>query len=183
MSVHFQSDKQDWETPQDFFEELDDEFHFTIDVCATAYNTKVFACYFSPTDDALTSDWEGVCWMNPPYGREIGKWMKKAYEESQKGSTVVCLVPSRTDTAWWHDYAMKGEIRFIRGRLKFVGAENSAPFPSAIVVFTQKDELIAELLEALRDLSGAIDAVGYDPNSIVRPAWLNAAKAIRKAKE
>ena len=75
-------------------------------------------------------------WMNPPYGREIGKWMKKAYEESQQGCTVVCLVPSRTDTAWWHDYAMKAdEIRYIRGRLKFQGAENSAPFPSAVVIF------------------------------------------------
>ena len=73
--------------------------------------------------------------MNPPYGREIGKWMKKAYESSLHGATVVCLVPARTDTAWWHDYAMKGNIEFIRGRLKFGSSKNSAPFPSAVVVF------------------------------------------------
>ena len=73
--------------------------------------------------------------MNPPYGREIGKWMQKAYESSLQGATVVCLIPARTDTAWWHDYAMKGQIEFLRGRLKFGGHKNSAPFPSAIVVF------------------------------------------------
>ena len=136
-NVHFKNDKMDWETPQDLFEELDDEFHFTLDACALAWNTK-HPNYFSPTDDALHSDWQGVVWMNPPYGREIGKWMRKAYEESQKGTTVVCLVPSRTDTAWWHNYVMKGEIRFIRGRIKFVGAKDGAPFPSAIVIFTGK---------------------------------------------
>jgi len=73
--------------------------------------------------------------MNPPYGREIGKWVKKAYESAQSGATVVCLVPARTDTAWWHDYCAKGEIRFVRGRLKFGGSKNSAPFPSAVVIF------------------------------------------------
>ena len=73
--------------------------------------------------------------MNPPYGREIGKWMRKAYESSLYGATVVCLVPARTDTAWWHDYAMKGEVEFVRGRLKFGGSKASAPFPSAIVTF------------------------------------------------
>lgn len=73
--------------------------------------------------------------MNPPYGRTIKQWMQKAYESSLKGATVVCLVPARTDTAWWHDFAMKGEIEFIRGRLKFGGHKNSAPFPSAVVVF------------------------------------------------
>jgi site-specific DNA-methyltransferase (adenine-specific) len=75
--------------------------------------------------------------MNPPYGREIGKWVRKAYETAQAGrqAVVVCLLPARTDTAWWHDYAMKGEIRFLRGRLKFGGSKNSAPFPSALVIF------------------------------------------------
>ena len=76
--------------------------------------------------------------MNPPYGRTIKSWMKKAYEESLKGVTVVCLVPSRTDTIWWHDYAVKGDIEFIKGRLKFNGHKNSAPFPSAVVVFKGK---------------------------------------------
>ena len=76
--------------------------------------------------------------MNPPYGREIGKWMLKAFHEACNGATVVCLVPARTDTAWWHDFAMKGDITFIRGRLKFGGHKNNAPFPSAIVVFGDK---------------------------------------------
>ena len=80
--------------------------------------------------------------MNPPYGREIGKWLKKAYESSINGAIVVCLIPARTDTAWWHDYVMKGKIRFIRGRLKFGGSKNSAPFPSAIVIF-QADAITA----------------------------------------
>lgn len=78
--------------------------------------------------------------MNPPYGNVIGKWIMKAWESSQQGTKVVCLIPSRTDTAWWHDYVMKGEIRFIRGRLKFGGAKNSAPFPSAIVIFHGNEE-------------------------------------------
>ena len=82
--------------------------------------------------------------MNPPYGRDIGKWMKKAFEESQKEATIVCLVPARTDTYWWHEYAMKGEIRLIRGRLKFSNAQNGAPFPSAIVVFRGGSRRTAE---------------------------------------
>lgn len=77
--------------------------------------------------------------MNPPYGRGIGQWMQKAYESAQMGATVVCLVPARTDTAWWHDYAMRGEVTFIRGRLKFGNAKNSAPFPSALIVFKPKE--------------------------------------------
>ena len=76
--------------------------------------------------------------MNPPYGREIMSWMEKAYTSSRYGATVVCLVPARTDTAWWHTYAMKGEITFLRGRLKFGGHKNSAPFPSAVVVFRKE---------------------------------------------
>ena len=127
-----------WETPQDLFNMLDDEFHFDIDVCATSENAKC-SKFFSPLDDGLSQDWQGVCWMNPPYGKEIGAWMKKAMEAE---AIVVCLVPSRTDTKWWHEYAMKAsEIRFIKGRLKFGDSKNSAPFPSAIIVFgkTHKD--------------------------------------------
>jgi len=121
-------------TPQDFFDKLDAEFNFTLDPCATRENAKCEE-YLTKADDGLQHRWWGVVFMNPPYGREIGKWMKKAYESSQEGATVVCLVPSRTDTRWWHDYAMKGEIRFIKGRLKFGGSKNSAPFPSAVVIF------------------------------------------------
>ena len=124
-----------WATPQDFFDQQS-AFHgpFDLDVCADKTNAKC-AIYFDKDVDGLKQTWVGKCWMNPPYGREIGKWMKKAYESSINGTVVVCLVPARTDTKWWHDYAMKGEITFIRGRLKFGGSKNSAPFPSAIVVF------------------------------------------------
>jgi phage N-6-adenine-methyltransferase len=129
----FTSNSAEYETPQDFFDELDSEFHFNTDVCATRENAKA-AIYFTKEDDGLEKYWNGVCWMNPPYGRVIGKWIKKAYESARGGATIVCLVPARTDTAWWHDYCMKGEIRFIRGRLKFNNMD-SAPFPSAIVIF------------------------------------------------
>ena len=123
-----------WSTPQAFYDDCNPIYHFDVDVCATAENA-LCAKFYSPEDDGLSKEWRGVCWMNPPYGREISKWMKKAYESSLHGVTVVCLVPARTDTAWWHEYAMKGEIEFIRGRLKFGGSKNSAPFPSAVVVF------------------------------------------------
>jgi len=132
--VHFQRDRDDWETPQELFDKLDAEFRFTLDVCALPKNAKC-ANYFSPRDDGLSQEWTGVCWMNPPYGCEIGKWMRKAVRESKRGSTVVCLVPARTDTEWWHKYALRGEIRFIRGRVRFRGGKATAPFPSAIVIF------------------------------------------------
>lgn len=136
----FTSDSEEWETPIAFFKMLDDEFHFTLDVCASDTNHKVKR-YFTVADDALSESWDDeVCWMNPPYGKSIGKWIEKAYNESKKGATVVCLIPSRTDTKYWHDYVMKAdEIRFIKGRLKFLDAQGNenmtAPFPSAVVVF------------------------------------------------
>jgi len=123
-----------WSTPQATFDALHKEFNFETDVCANQENAKC-ARFFTKENNGLIQDWEGVCWMNPPYGREIGLWLRKAYESSVLGATVVCLIPARTDTAYWHDYCMKGEIRFIRGRLKFGGHSNSAPFPSAIVIF------------------------------------------------
>lgn len=133
-SVHYMSKNHEWETPQFLFDGLAAEFGFEIDVCATAKNAKCRKFYIAE-DNGLVQSWEGVCWMNPPYGREIGKWMQKAFESAQEGATVVCLVPARTDTRWWHRYVMRGEIRYLRGRLKFGGAPNSAPFPSAIVIF------------------------------------------------
>ena len=126
--------KDTWGTPQDLFDRLDAEFHFTLDVCALPENAKCEQ-FYSPADNGLAQGWRGACWMNPPYGRAIGPWMRKAYEESRRGATVVCLVPSRTDTAWWHDYAMRGEVRFLRGRLRFQGAASSAPFASALIIF------------------------------------------------
>lgn len=134
----FTSQTDEWETPKDFFDDLNKEFSFNLDVCATKENAKCEK-YYTKKEDGLSQQWRGKCWMNPPYGREIGKWMKKALEASQGGALVACLVPARTDTAWWHEYAMKGEIRFIRGRLKFGGSQNSAPFPSAVVIFRPKE--------------------------------------------
>ena len=135
MNVHFSSKTDNWATPQDLFDAWDAVYNFELDVCASPDNAKC-QTYFTKEQDGLAQDWSNkVCWMNPPYGREIGKWMKKAYESSRQGATVVCLVPSRTDTAWWHDYADKGTVFFLRGRLKFGGSKNSAPFPSAVVVF------------------------------------------------
>ena len=133
----FTSNTDLWETPQYVFDTLDREFNFDIDVCAIKTNRKCDK-YYTPAADGLSQEWKGVCWMNPPYGREIGKWIKKAYESSERGATVVCLLPARTDTKWWHDYCMQGEIRLFKGRLKFGGSKNSAPFPSAIVIFGNK---------------------------------------------
>ena len=129
----------EWATPQYLFDDLDKKHgKFTLDVCATKESAKCVN-YFDEEMNGLSQTWSGVCWMNPPYGRQISKWMGKAYEETViKGNAnrTVCLIPARTDTAWWHDYAEKGEFYFLRGRVKFVGATHgSAPFPSAIVIF------------------------------------------------
>ncbi len=140
----FSSNDMTWETPQWLFDKLDKEFHFTLDVCALSETAKC-KNYYTPQIDGLKQDWEdNICWMNPPYGREVGVWIEKAYKESLKGAIVVCLIPSRTDTKYWHDYCMKAnEIRFIKGRLKFGDSKNSAPFPSAIVIFNgrQSDKI------------------------------------------
>lgn len=131
----FSSKTDIWSTPQSFFDKLDAEFHFTLDVCASMENAKCDR-YFTETDDGLHKEWRGVCWMNPPYGREMPKWIRKAHEAALNGAIVVCLLPSRTDTKAWHEYVMAAhEVRFVRGRLKFGGCSSSAPFPSAVVVF------------------------------------------------
>jgi len=134
MNVHFSSKTDMWATPQDFFDKYNEIYHFETDVCAIPSNSKC-SKFFCPEQNGLKQVWKGSCWMNPPYGRTIKEWVKKAYESSRDGATVVCLLPARTDTAWWHDYCMKGDVEFIRGRLKFGGSKNSAPFPSAVVVF------------------------------------------------
>lgn len=135
MKVHFMSTRDDWETPKFLFEGLNAEFGFQTDVCATSVTAKC-SQFFTKEDDALAKNWAGVCWMNPPYGREIHHWMKKAFESSLSGALVVCLIPARTDTRWWHQYVNRAtEVRFLKGRLKFGKAENAAPFPSCVVVF------------------------------------------------
>ena len=131
----FSSKTDLWATPQDFFDRMNAVFRFDLDVCALPENAKC-ARYFSPADDALAQEWTGSCWMNPPYGRGIAAWVQKAYLSAKKsGATVVCLLPARTDTRWWHEYCANGEVHFLAGRLKFGESKNSAPFPSAICVF------------------------------------------------
>ena len=133
-TVHFSSKSDCWETPQDLFDRLSDEFEFNTDVCAQPHNKKCDH-YFSPEADGLAQVWSGVCWCNPPYS-DSASWIRKAYEASRNGAIVVCLIPARTDTRYWHDYVMKAdEVRLVKGRLRFVGGKTCAPFPSAVVVF------------------------------------------------
>ena len=135
--VMFSSKTAEWTTPQAFYDRLNQEFNFTLDPCCTDETAKC-STYYTEADDGLTQPWAGhSVFMNPPYGRSIKDWIRKAYEESQKPNTVVvALIPARTDTRYWHDYCMEAsEIRFIKGRLKFGESNNSAPFPSAVVVF------------------------------------------------
>lgn len=140
--VMFSSKTDLWETPQKFFDELDLEFHFDLDVCALPENAKC-EDYYTPETDGLSQCWHGCCWCNPPYGREIERWVKKAADSAAGGATVVMLLPARTDTRWFHDYIYgKAEVRFVRGRLKFGGSKNSAPFPSMVVVFRPKMEML-----------------------------------------
>lgn len=136
MSVHFMSKTDNWSTPQDVYDKLNEQFHFTLDPCADDTNHKCDK-YFTSVDDGLLQDWSNdIVFMNPPYGRAIGNWIKKALESN---TTVVCLIPARTDTRWWHDYIIdNAEVRFIKGRLKFGNSKNSAPFPSAIVIFRKR---------------------------------------------
>lgn len=133
----FSSKTDLWSTPWSFFDKLNDEFHFTLDPCSTHENAKCYK-HFTIEEDGLLQDWGNeVVFCNPPYGRQIKDWVKKAYEESQKdNTTVVMLIPARTDTIYFHEYIYhKAEIRFIKGRLKFGDAKNAAPFPSMVVIF------------------------------------------------
>jgi len=137
LKFHHSSNAQDWETPQFIFDALAAEFGFTVDAAALAESAKCER-YWTPTDNGLAQDWSGeIVWLNPPY-KNAEEWMKKSWDESRRGATVVCLVPARTDARWWHRYAMKAEIRLFTQRLKFKkGGKRSdvAPFPSALVVF------------------------------------------------
>lgn len=133
----FSSKTDMWETPQDLFDKLNSEFNFTLDACAIPENAKC-KVFFTPEQDGLSQPWVGTVWCNPPYGREIVKWVEKAHVARMCGNTVVMLLPARTDTKWFHEYIYNKkyvEIRFIQGRLKFGGSKNSAPFPSMIVIF------------------------------------------------
>lgn len=141
--VMFSSKTDEWATPMDFYNNLNEEFHFDLDPCANEYNHKCEK-YFTIEDNGLLQSWAGHnVFCNPPYGREIGKWVEKAYKTNKKhGNVVVMLVPARTDTKWFHEYIYhKAEVRFIRGRLKFSGAKFNAPFPCMVVIYKQKEGL------------------------------------------
>jgi phage N-6-adenine-methyltransferase len=138
-----------WTTPKDFYNKCNQEFGFGLDAAALQASTLVPDNWYGPDHpieerrDAFLRNWGedsagAAIWLNPPYGKTIKAWMQKADEESQQGSTVVCLVPSRTDTAWFHDHCIHHEVRYIRGRLKFGNSKNAAPFPSALVVMRPK---------------------------------------------
>lgn len=135
----FESTSTEYETPDYLFEPLKIEFDIILDVCATRKNTKC-KLFFTKVEDAFSKEWHeyGNCWMNPPWGKELKKWVRKAYEESRKGITVVCLLPVRSNTNWWHDYCLKGEIRFLKGEIKFKGMERGLWLPCAIVIFKLK---------------------------------------------
>lgn len=135
METLFSSRSEEWYTPQYLFDQLNAEFGpFDLDPCATPENAKCPA-YFTKEQDGLAQAWGGRVFMNPPYGKLIVPWMRKAFLSAQGGALVVCLVPARTDTRWWHSYVEgKTEVRFIKGRLKYGGAKYNAPFPSAIII-------------------------------------------------
>jgi len=138
MSINpalYSSAKDDWETPKDLFETLNNEFHFTLDAAADINNAKCTR-YFDKAADGLKQEWNGVVWLNPPYNRKIEGWIVKAVRETLNGVTTVMLLPARTSNEWFHRYIYnRYETRFLRGRLKFAGAENVAPFPSMVVIF------------------------------------------------
>lgn len=141
--ILYRSDSDEWETPQDLFDKLNDEFHFTLDACASERNAKC-RNYYTKEQDALKNSWLGVVFCNPPYGRSIGRWIKKAHDEIQSNSElIVLLIPSRTDTQWFHDYLYQKpnvEIRFVKGRIKFGGCKVNAPFPSLIAIMRKEQE-------------------------------------------
>tara|TARA_Y100001937_G_C7037610_1_gene293099 strand:- start:95 stop:583 length:489 start_codon:yes stop_codon:yes gene_type:complete len=138
QQVLFSSKTGNWATPQEFFDKLDWRFGpFDLDPCASPHNTKC-ANFYTEAENGLSKDWTGhTVFVNPPYGRGIEDWIRKGFESAQGGAArVVMLIPARTDTKYWHDYVMKAsEIHFVKGRLKFGDSKNSAPFPSAVVVF------------------------------------------------
>lgn len=152
QTTMFSSKSAEWETPKEFYDDLDQRFKFTLDPCATTANAKCRK-FYTQSDNGLGKDWGGHnVYVNPPYGREIRKWVQKAYEESRKNNTtVVMLIPARTDTRYWHDYCMKADyIYFVKGRLHFKNKviadyagktkTSPAPFPSAVIVFNGKNE-------------------------------------------
>ncbi len=139
LTEKYKSKTDEWSTPDSVWIPINKEFRFNLDVCASSSNTKC-KNYFSKSQNALNKEWKGICWMNPPYGFQLKDWVKKAYHESQNGATIVCLLPVRSNTSYWHDYCMKMEIRFIRGYPKFGNAKQGLKFPLAIVIFKSEEK-------------------------------------------
>lgn len=155
-NVIFSSDNDVWPTPADFFERLDAEFNFGLDVCSSTNNHKAPAYYAidHPDEsrrDGLDQDWAAEAaelgglgvFCNPPYGSGIENWMRKAHEAAQAGATVVTLVPVRSSSGWWHDLVLMtgAEVRYVRGRLTFGDAKHSAAFSSAVVIYRPTDSV------------------------------------------
>ena len=149
-NVHYSTNSNEWETPKELYDLLNGRYGpFTLDPCATKANAKC-SKFYTKNNDGLRKSWaDEVVFMNPPYGREIGRWIEKAYRESRSGvQRIVCLIPARTDTTYWHNYIMKAsEILFVRGRIRFVGGKYPAPFPSAVIIFDSRKDLIVSTLE------------------------------------
>ena len=142
----YSSRTDDWATPAALFASIAAKFGpFDLDVCATASNAKC-PTFYSAEQDGLQQVWAGNCWCNPPYGRQNGAWVRKAWESSLAGATVVCLLPVRTDTAWWQNYVIPyaTSVEFLRGRIRFGNGEHSAPFPSAVVVFAPTKQSVCQ---------------------------------------
>ena len=139
----FKSKSEEYETPNEIFEPLQKEFNLKLDVCVTHLNSKC-DLFYKKEDDSLTKDWhkDGNFWMNPPFGRDLKRWVQKAYEESQKGVIGVLILPVRCNTLWWHKYIIdtKAEVRFLKGETKFVGHKRGLWLPFAIVIFNKKIE-------------------------------------------
>lgn len=135
-SSWYASSSDEWATPQDFYDRLNDRYHFTLDPCASETNAKCTK-YYTKVQDGLIKDWSGeVCWVNPPYGSETKKWVKKCFFESLKGTQIALLIPARTDTSYFHDFILgKARLEFVRGRLHFNDGEQGAPFPSVVAFY------------------------------------------------
>lgn len=136
------SKSNEWATPQDLFDKLNEEFHFTLDAASTDENSKCEK-HFTKKDNGLHQDWsKDVVFLNPPYGGHTGKWMRKSLDESRKGAIVVCLIVASTDRSYWHDFIFPyaSQIRFLRGRITVGEAKTTAPFASAIVIFNKQEK-------------------------------------------
>lgn len=169
----FTSDTSEWATPQDFFDKLNAEFHFTLDPCATPENAKC-GKFYTKEQNGLAQDWTGeTVFCNPPYGKEISAWVEKCYKHSLSGECAVMLIPSRTDTRWFHEWVYgKAELRFVKGRLHFNDSKGSAPFPSLVVVYrgATHDEKLppAQLSTDLISRQAAIEIVDrYNKSHVI----------------